>query len=325
MSLRALTLVVCISSGLFHLPTQTSSKNSSNFNTSNTQVQSQYCTNCNPICTIEQLKSLARSITVKVISGNGWGSGIILKQQGKIYTVVTNQHVLDAGDTSYQIQTPDGHFYNANKIAIDEFQGNDLAILQFHSPNPNYAVASLVASTTLSLGDKIFAAGFPATAERWGNEDGNQQNHSTSQQYSTDKQLLFTRGKLSMLSERSLEKGYQIGYTNIVKKGMSGGPLLNIYGQVVGINGMHAYPLWGNPYVYRDGGQPTVSLQQQMTHLAFAIPTETLAKLAPHFVSLKRMKAEKNTASKTYNSFLFPDFVDVLNGNFIYLLCRLYD
>ncbi|QEI44135.1 hypothetical protein BMF77_04766 [Dolichospermum sp. UHCC 0315A] len=35
----------------------------------------------------------------------------------------------------------------------------------------------------------------------------------------------------SIVLEKALERGYQIGYTNKLEKGMSGGPLLNENGQ----------------------------------------------------------------------------------------------
>lgn len=319
MSLRSLTLAACLSSGLFYLPIQALPKNFSDFNIEATQLQTQDCADCQSFCSIEQLKSLAKSITVKVISGQEWGSGIILKQLGQIYTVVTNQHVLGDRQTSYLIQTPDGRFYKANVIESDRFGGNDLAILQFYSAHSTYTVASLANSGTLSEGDKIFAAGFPGLADKPGNGEtqggskGNEQNHPTHQQYPTNTEVVVTRGRVSILSDRALEKGYQIGYTNVVKKGMSGGPLLNIYGQVVGINGMHAYPLWGNPYIYRDGSHPTATLREQMSHLAFAIPIETLAKLAPQFVSLSSIKLDKTVSSILPNHLLFPDFFEIFN------------
>ncbi len=274
-------------------------KNFSDLESSATQIQSQNCADCNNFCSIKELKSLAQSITVKVISENGWGSGIILKREGEVYTVVTNQHVLDTDYKSFLIQTPDGLFYQANKIENEDFQENDLALLEFRSTHSTYTVASLENSTTLSPGDKTFAAGFP-TLEK-----------------PQDQELLFTRGRISILSDLPLEKGYQIGYTNVVKKGMSGGPLLNIYGQVVGINGMHAYPLWGNPYVYRDGSQPSLILRQKMSHLAFAIPVETLAKLAPKFASIPTVKLHQAASSKkVFNYLLFDGFRQLLNWRF---------
>ncbi|MEM1170749.1 MAG: serine protease [Cyanobacteria bacterium P01_H01_bin.35] len=297
-NLRSLILAVYIGSGLFDLPIQILPKNFSDLESSATQIQSQNCADCNNFCTIKELKSLAKLITVKVISENGWGSGIILKREGKVYTVVTNQHVLDTDDKSYLIQTADGLFYQANKIENKDFKGNDLALLEFSSSYSTYTVASLENSTTLSPGDKIFAAGFP-TLEK-----------------SQDREFLLTRGRISILSDRPLEKGYQIGYTNVVKKGMSGGPLLNIYGQVVGINGMHAYPLWGDPYVYRDGSQPTLTLRQKMSHLAFAIPIETVSKLAPNFASISSIKLDETVSSKVFNYLLFDAFGELLNWKF---------
>ncbi|NES07490.1 MAG: trypsin-like peptidase domain-containing protein [Okeania sp. SIO2F4] len=298
-NLRSLILAASIGSGLFYLPIQKLSKNFSDLESSATQIQSQNCADCNNFCSIKELKSLAQSITVKVISENGWGSGIILKREGEVYTVVTNQHVLDTDYKSFLIQTPDGLFYQANKIENEDFQENDLALLEFRSTHSTYTVASLENSTTLSPGDKTFAAGFP-TLEK-----------------PQDQELLFTRGRISILSDLPLEKGYQIGYTNVVKKGMSGGPLLNIYGQVVGINGMHAYPLWGNPYVYRDGSQPSLILRQKMSHLAFAIPVETLAKLAPKFASIPTVKLHQAASSKkVFNYLLFDGFRQLLNWRF---------
>ncbi len=297
-NLRSLILAASIGSGLFYLPIQKLPKNFSDLESSATQIQSQNCADCNNFCTIKDLKSLAKSITVKVISENGWGSGIILKREGEVYTVVTNQHVLDSDYKSYLIQTADGIFYQANKIEYEDFQGNDLALLEFRSTNSTYTVASLENSTTLSPGDKTFAAGFPALEKP------------------QDTEFLLTRGRISILSDRPLEKGYQIGYTNVIKKGMSGGPLLNIYGQVVGINGMHAYPLWGDPYVYRDGSQPTVTLRQEMSHLAFAIPIETLAKLVPKFASIPTIKLDKTASIKVFNYLLFDGFNELLNWKF---------
>jgi S1-C subfamily serine protease len=80
---------------------------------------------------------------------------------------------------------------------------------------------------------------------------------------------------------KALEGGYQIGYTNELKKGMSGGPLLNRWGEVVGINGKHAYPLWNAPSIYQDGSQVRPALNEAIDRYSWAIPVRTLLQLAP--------------------------------------------
>jgi serine protease DegQ len=118
-----------------------------------------------------QMQQLAKSITVKVLSKGFLGSGILIKRQDSVYTVLTNAHVLRAGDKTYQIQTPDGQRYPASVSKLDQALhtasggSNDLALLQFRSPAVTYAVASLGSASTLSVRDEVFAAGFPFDAE----------------------------------------------------------------------------------------------------------------------------------------------------------------
>jgi S1-C subfamily serine protease len=216
----------------------------------------------------KQLQHKAKSITVKVLSRGFLGSGILIHTKGSVYTVLTNAHVLKSGSPPYQIQTPDNQVYVANVPKVVEtlyatsLQDNDLAVLQFRSPKTSYAVASLGSASTLNVGNEVFAAGFPFDFDR-----------------DRDKGFVFRTGKISLILEKALEGGYQIGYTNDLQKGMSGGPLLNRFGDVVAINGMHAEPLWGNPYVYQDGTEPEPPLRQQMSRYSWGIPIETFVQL----------------------------------------------
>ncbi|NJR75841.1 MAG: trypsin-like peptidase domain-containing protein [Scytonema sp. CRU_2_7] len=217
---------------------------------------------------VKELQHLAKSITVKVLAGGFLGSGILIKEQGSIYTVMTNAHVMISGDPPYRIQTPDGRMYEAKlpnqlqKLDATSFKGKDLAILQFYSPSTRYAVASFGSASSLSVGNQVFAAGFPFNVE------GTQ-----------DVGFVFKAGQVSWVLDKALEGGYCIGYTNDIQKGMSGGPLLNQQGKLVAINGMHAEPLWGEPYTYQDGTKPEAALRKRMSKYSWGIPIETFVEL----------------------------------------------
>jgi len=213
---------------------------------------------------VEQIQQLAQAITVKVLSKEVLGSGILIKQEAQIYTVLTNAHVLRVGSPPYRIQTSDGRIYLAEVLKDVRFQDNDLALLQFVSNGDTYTVAKVGVSSTLSQGDEVFAAGFPFAV-------------TTSQ----EKGFVFTTGQFLRVLDKALVGGYQIGYTNDIQKGMSGGPLLNRHGEVVGVNGKHAYPLWDAPEMYKDGSTADRSLQELITRASWAVPMETVANVAP--------------------------------------------
>lgn len=46
-----------------------------------------------------------------------------------------------------------------------------------------------------------------------------------------------------MVLKKSLQEGYQLGYTNEIEQGMSGGPVLDQSGRLIAINGRLKYPL----------------------------------------------------------------------------------
>ncbi|MEA5602259.1 serine protease [Nostoc sp. UHCC 0252] len=241
--------------------------------------------NCN-ISESGQIFQNAQSITVKVLSTEFLGSGIILWKKSAVYTVLTNAHVLQAGDRPYRIQTPDGNIYAANVSQNLNFGENDLALLQFQSPSTIYAVASLASSP--KQGNEVFVAGFPATEEGFQNQS-----------------LAFTTGKISLILPKPLEGGYQLGYTNDLKKGMSGGPLLNCQGKVVGVNGMQAYPLWDAPSVFQDGSKADEQLHQMIIRLSWAVPMEKLVQMTPKSIKTKDSpvlnKADKSDGRGSLN------------------------
>ncbi|HYX13334.1 MAG TPA: tetratricopeptide repeat protein [Nostoc sp.] len=221
----------------------------------------------------EQLKQLARSITVKILSGENGGSGILLRKDSQVYTVITNRHVLESGKP-VQIQTEDGKIHPAKLVKGVNFQGKDLALLEFRA-NTNYTLAPLGNLSTIAVNEPIYAAGFPFEANPSPQSEG----------------FVFKTGQVLLVPKRAFKEGYQIGYSNEIEKGMSGGPILNRRGQVIGINGIHAYPLWGNPYIYEDGSQPTEALRDLMSSYSWGIPIQTFARLAPQYTSKESLPA----------------------------------
>jgi S1-C subfamily serine protease len=215
-----------------------------------------------------QMQKLAKSITVKVLSKGFLGTGVLIKRQGSVYTVLTNAHVVRAGEKPYQIQTPDGKIHTALVSKPDQplhkmsRQDNDLALLLFRSRTVHYAVASLGSASSLNIGNDVFAAGFPFDSEGI-----------------KDTGFVFKSGKISLVLDKALAGGYRLGYTNDIQLGMSGGPLLNRAGKVVAINGIHAEPLWGEPYMYQDGTEPEPSLRKQLAQYSWGIPIETFLQM----------------------------------------------
>lgn len=209
----------------------------------------------------EQIQARARAITVKVKAGQSWGSGILIQRQGPVYTVITNAHVLRLG-SNYTLETSDGKVYTA-QVKANQLSDDDLALLEFRS-EATYPVANFAdASSSLRVGDETFAGGFPAQ----------------------EKGFTFTSGKIFYLLPQPFIGGYQIGYSNDIFKGMSGGPVLNQQGKVIAINGKHKYPLWGNTYIFKDGSTPVEQVRREMDSFSWAIPIQTLLQQVPQLGS----------------------------------------
>lgn len=84
-----------------------------------------------------------------------------------------------------------------------------------------------------------------------------------------------------MYPDRSLPRGYRLGYTSPVEQGMSGGPILTLQGQVVGLNGRLMFPPQGiEVFTFADGSHPSFSLYNQMQALSWGIPVTELSSLS---------------------------------------------
>jgi tetratricopeptide (TPR) repeat protein len=164
-----------------------------------------------------QVATIAEQISVR-IDGQAPGSGILLSRQGQTYFVLTAAHVVATPD-EYDIITPDGQKYRVNYAQVKKLPGVDLAVVPFTSAR-NYQLAKIGNSSQVQRGNPAFVAGWPA--------GGSAINNPT---------LLFQQGMVSANSQVTQADGYGLIYTNNTLPGMSGGPVLNSQGEVIGVHG----------------------------------------------------------------------------------------
>jgi len=216
------------------------------------------------------IQKLATSTTVRILIFNKSGtvitsgSGVIVQKQGNIYTVLTNLHVLQFADHAV-ILTPEGlqHSLMSQSYAA-KFGDNDMAIAQFFS-SQQYEI-SQIRREPLQIGDRVFASGFPIYQDR-----------SLVTTFERGLQgFRFTEGIVSILPNKSLTQGYRIGYSNDIVVGMSGGPIFDESGFLVGINGRikNRDPDFGG-YTFDDGTEPSPMLLQQMLKASWGVPIST--------------------------------------------------
>jgi S1-C subfamily serine protease len=163
---------------------------------------------------------VAKDVTVfiqGVNSPDNFGSGVIIGHSGKTYSVLTASHVVANAD-QYTIQTSDG-VGNTLKSS-QKLSGIDMAVVQFES-SATYAIAALGNSDQVEQTDGVFVAGFAKPGANI-----------------TVPILQITKGDISSLIPNGQAKdGYGLAYTNPTRAGMSGGPVFNVAGEVVGIHG----------------------------------------------------------------------------------------
>lgn len=174
---------------------------------------------------VENVDKVAQQITVRIDSlKSGNGSGVIVAKQGANYYVLTAEHVVPKPD-QYSITTPDGQKYAVTSGTIKKFEGVDLAILQFSSPKA-YQVATL-ADYYIGIENRplAFLSGFPG-----GSSGGGSRQTTVGTVFPTSTTLFAAQNAYSMASGRELV------YTTFSQPGMSGGPVLDQQGRVIGIH-----------------------------------------------------------------------------------------
>ena len=180
-------------------------------------------------------------------SGYYWGTGVILSSDGLI---LTNTHVISDCDRA-TVTLGDDSVWEAKLVGADSI--SDIAVLKIDATG--LTPAEFGDSSALEVGDSVAAIGNPLGEEY---------------------RLTLTRGIISGIERGINYKGHTMTLLQTdtaINEGNSGGPLLNMYGQVVGITNMKM-----------------MSSYSSIEGIGFAIPSNTV-------VSIINVLAEKGTVS----------------------------
>ena len=173
----------------------------------------------------------------------GVGSGFVFDRMGHI---ITNAHVIE-GSTKTIVTFLDGRSYNAEIIGIDEY--TDIGVIKVNADLKLLKPLSLGDSSNLKVGEPIAAIGNPFGLSG-----------------------SMTSGIISQMG-RLLPSGSGYSIPDVIQTdaainpGNSGGPLLNMRGNIVGIN------------------TAIQSTTGEFTGVGFAIPSQTVAKIVPTLIN----------------------------------------
>ena len=173
-----------------------------------------------------EVNQKAKEIAVR-IEGSDRGSGAIISRQGNTYLVLTNWHVVEQPG-NYTIQTFDGQSHSV--IKKQQLIGADLAIVYFSSSD-RYSVAQRGDSQYLIEGQNVYFAGYPALVG--------------------SPTYRFYAGNLIGFLSPPNQDGYELIYSGEAISGMSGSPVFDDNGVLIGIYGQtELEPRTGSPSLY---------------------------------------------------------------------------
>jgi tetratricopeptide (TPR) repeat protein len=201
-----------------------------------------------------QLQTMARQVTVK-IDGQNPGSGVLFARQGQTYYVLTAAHVVPSPD-EYEVITADGKKHPLNFSQVKKLPNTDLAIVPFNSTQ-NYTIASIGSSSKVNTDTPCYVTGFPAQLPGKTNTSD----------------YRFSNGVIEAQTTRPLRDGYALAYYNFTFAGMSGGPIFNQQGQLIGIHGASKTRFATNLGIDPD--------TNEKAGLNLGIPIDTFLRLAP--------------------------------------------
>jgi tetratricopeptide (TPR) repeat protein len=180
-----------------------------------------------------KINDQARRMTVRIENSGGVGSGVIIAKEKNNYYVLTAKHVVQDEKsrthkkfTNNQITTYDQDEHSINSTVVAE--GVDLAVVKFSSNN-RYPTAQLGEYIQQNAAP-VFVGGFPARDKI----------NSPLWQWQLNAGIMIHNYDLNRLwtqDNQSFSQGYDLAYPNVSYGGMSGGPVIDAAGNVIGIHG----------------------------------------------------------------------------------------
>src|SRR5690554_5716709 len=176
------------------------------------------------------LETANKSVVRIDIVGGEWegsgGSGVIYNKIGNTYYVITNEHVTEGtASNHFEIVTFNGETSKTYTAItkVHELKAKDLAILKF-TTSDDIPVISLAEGSKMKKGQLVYAIGSPV----WFDD-------------------IVTQGVISYPKRNDFdEEAFDadvIMHTAAINPGNSGGALINIYGELIGINA-YSYPMY---------------------------------------------------------------------------------
>ncbi|GAA5119913.1 PDZ domain-containing protein [Luteolibacter yonseiensis] len=156
--------------------------------------------------------------------GRASGSGTIISPDGYI---LTNHHVAGRA-TRITVRLADRQELRATLVGTDPL--SDLAVLKIdrknlRDPEAPLPVAKFGDSSTLEVGDAVLAMGSPAGVSQ-----------SVTQGIVANTEMIAPGGAMRLDGESVGELVRWIGHDAVIFPGNSGGPLVNLQGEIIGVN-----------------------------------------------------------------------------------------
>ncbi len=146
--------------------------------------------------------------------GRGTGSGVVLDGKGDI---ITNSHVAEHA-AKVTVTFADGREFQAKVVGTDP--KTDIAVVRIENPPPGLVAARLGDSSKLEVGEWVLAIGSPLGLDQ-----------------SVTAGIISGKGKVTRNVHMSGERVREYIQTDAkINPGNSGGPLVNLQGEVIGIN-----------------------------------------------------------------------------------------